>query len=66
MIPANKEIEDQLMTLGRNDIVSIKGRLVDVLEPDGRTWYTSRNRTDTGAGACEVILVTSVIIHERA
>jgi hypothetical protein len=66
MIPASDEIEEQLNKLGRNDVVTIKGRLVDVEEPDGRWWYTSRSRLDTGAGACEVILVTSVVVHERA
>jgi hypothetical protein len=33
---------------------------VDVSAPDGWQWRSSRTRTDSGAGACEVIWVEDV------
>ncbi len=54
------------------DEVQIKGRLVNVIatKTDGSkkyfTWNTSTERTDSGAGACEVIYTESINILHRA
>jgi hypothetical protein len=38
----------------------LSGELVDAVRADGHWIKTSMVRTDTGAGACEVLLVTDV------
>jgi hypothetical protein len=60
MIPANSSIESQLKTVDKGDHIQISGYLVQVRHPDGYYWRSSTSRTDTGQGACEVILVTGI------
>jgi hypothetical protein len=43
--------------------VSLRGQLVDAVRADGFTWRTSLRRDDTGAGACELLLVESAAIR---
>lgn len=59
MIPADAETEDTLLSIGRGDVVSYTGWLVDV-EGAQRNWHSSLTREDTGSYACEVVFVTSV------
>jgi hypothetical protein len=40
-------------------VVHLRGTLVDATRDDGAWLRTSLTRTDTGAGACEVMLVES-------
>ena len=42
------------------EVVRLGRRLVDVAGPDGGGARTSLRRDDTGAGACEIILVDSL------
>ena len=70
IMPATPEIAKKLESVARGDVVRLSGFLVDVtMSPEdgseGFTWLTSRIRTDTGLGACELILVTSVDIEGR-
>jgi hypothetical protein len=60
LIPANEEISRQLRAIGKNDHVRMAGFLVHVDRSDGWRWRTSMTRSDTGAGACEILLVTRV------
>ena len=60
MIPANAQIKSELSDVDKDDFVQISGYLVQVRHPDGYYWRSSTSRTDTGQGACEVILVTGV------
>jgi hypothetical protein len=46
-------------------IVTLAGRLVDVRAPDGEP-RTSLGRTDSGAGACEILLLESLRIERGA
>jgi len=62
MIPLNDNVRDTLLDVERNDIVQIQGYLVNVKGDDGFTWNSSATRNDTGDGACEVILVSSIKI----
>lgn len=58
MIPASPEVLDVLKQTRTGDRVRLRGYLVNVDRDDGWRWRTSMVRTDTGSGACEVILVT--------
>ncbi|GGA03025.1 hypothetical protein GCM10011326_12960 [Salipiger profundus] len=51
---------DAMKAIGKGDVVVIEGWLVDVTGPKGREWRSSRRRDDTGAGACEIILVDRI------
>jgi len=60
VIPQNSTIAHQLERLRPGEVVTLSGELVDAARDDGRWIRTSLLRNDTGAGACEVMLVTEV------
>jgi hypothetical protein len=60
VIPQNSTIAHQLEQLRPGTVVTLSGELVDGARNDGRWIKTSLVRNDTGAGACEVMLVTDV------
>jgi hypothetical protein len=60
VIPQNSLVARQLSRLRPGEVVTLSGELVDGVRNDGRWIKTSLVRTDTGAGACEVMLVTDV------
>lgn len=60
LIPATDAVRDQLASVAVGDQVTLRGKLVDVLADDGWRWRSSRSRSDTGRGSCEVLLVDSV------
>ncbi len=63
VIPANAGIGAQLAGLRQGQVVHLAGLLVDGTRDDGRWVRTSLTRSDTGAGACEVLLVEQVEVH---
>jgi hypothetical protein len=59
LLPATPRIDRAIRWAEVGDVVAIDGFLVTVLGADGRVLTrSSTSRTDTGAGACEVIEVT--------
>jgi hypothetical protein len=60
VIPQTPAIAKALARLRPGQVVTLSGDLVDAVRDDGRSLKTSLVRTDTGAGACEVMLVTDV------
>ena len=60
VIPADAGVARQLSRLRRGQVVTLTGELVDGVRDDGGSIRTSLVRTDTGAGACEVMLVQTV------
>lgn len=60
VIPQTPAIARVLSGLRPGEVVVLSGELVDAVRDDGRWIKTSMVRTDTGAGACEVMLVTDV------
>jgi hypothetical protein len=63
VIPDNAAVRSVLGKLRRGSIVELEGELVDIEGKDG-SMTTSLTRTDTGAGACEVLLATSAHVVE--
>lgn len=63
VIPENPLIARQLSHLRRGEVVTLTGDLVDGVRDDGLRVKTSLVRTDTGAGACEVMLVREVAVE---
>ena len=62
IIPANKAVAQQLSKVDDNDLINLKGQLVEVSANDGWVWRSSLSREDTGNGACELFLVESIQI----
>ena len=57
MIPANSVTRHQLARLRVGEVVHLTGFLVDGVRDDGASIHTSLTRSDTGPGACEIMLV---------
>jgi hypothetical protein len=56
LIPASREVDDALRKLPVGGLVHLEGTLVDASKGKW-TWRTSRTRSDTGPGACELFFV---------
>jgi hypothetical protein len=65
LIPASKQIAKQLKDIDQDDLIYLKGQLVEVKAQDGWTWRSSLSREDTGNGACELMLVEEVRVISR-
>jgi hypothetical protein len=63
LIPADSLLARRLSQLRRGEVVALSGDLVDGLRDDGMSIKTSLVRTDTGPGACEVMLVREIQIE---
>lgn len=57
LIPADDAVRRALRWMRPGQVVELEGELVNISAPDGWHWNTSLTRTDTGAGACEVLWV---------
>lgn len=65
LIPASKQIAKQLKAIDQDDLIYLKGQLVEVKSSDGWTWRSSLSREDTGGGACELMLVEEVRVISK-
>lgn len=59
LIPASPEVFTELKRAERDRQIRLRGFLVNVDREDGWRWRTSTTRSDSGDGACELILVTA-------
>ena len=62
VIPQTRLIARQLARVRRGQVVTLKGVLVDGTRDDGTWIKTSLVRNDSGAGACEVLLVEDITV----
>lgn len=60
LIPATGSLQDEFKRVRPGHVVRLRGKLVSVLGPGNFTWRSSLDRTDTGAGACELLYVESL------
>lgn len=63
LIPANDQAWRQLKRVREGSIIRMSGYLVNVDRDDGWRWRTSLRRDDSGAGACEIVLVTLAEVY---
>jgi len=61
IIPANPEIDHRLRTVRAGDVISFRGYLVRIQADDGWQWRSSLTRDDTGAGACELVPLETLL-----
>lgn len=65
LIPADSVVKKAMLDTKRGQIVFLRGRLVDVLDPNDQwQWKSSMVRDDSGGGACELIWVESFKVVE--
>ena len=62
IIPAAELIENELMKIRKGHVVRLGGYLVQATASDGWHWRSSLTRSDTGAGACEVVFVNRISV----
>ncbi len=62
MVPISRDVKKALLNVEPGQVVQIKGYLVNIRHTDGWRWRTSTTRTDEGNGACEIILVQSIVV----
>lgn len=65
LIPANENVWKMLAGVRRGEVATFDGYLVSASDANGWIWNSSLSRKDTGAGACELMLVESVIKRPR-
>jgi hypothetical protein len=63
MIPADDDIRKRLEQVRVGQVVALNGFLVRTLAPDGSHWDSSMVRTDSGAGACELMWVKDISVR---
>jgi hypothetical protein len=68
LIPATEEVARELERVGIGDLVTLRGKLVDVeiRDPGGAVaarMRTSMTRADVGSGACEIVWVESAEVE---
>ena len=63
LIAADKSVAKQISRARSGQVVTMKGYLVEASRADGFTWRSSLTRTDTGAGACELMWVTEFSVE---
>ena len=61
VIPADPAIERACRSLRAGELIRLEGELVEATGPEIGTWRSSLRRDDTGKGACELLLVRSVV-----
>jgi hypothetical protein len=57
VIPATPAIASFCKSVRQGELVHLEGELVEATGPEIGTWRSSLTRTDTGNGACELMLV---------
>ena len=63
LIAADKSVAKQISRARSGQVVTMKGYLVEASRADGFTWRSSLSRTDSGAGACELMWVTEFSVE---
>jgi hypothetical protein len=57
LIPADKTVQHDIERARSGDVISFDGYLVEADGPNGYRWSSSLTRSDSGAGACELVWV---------
>jgi hypothetical protein len=63
LVPAAATVESDLARVRTGELIVLRGRLIEARRSDGWLWRSSLRRDDTGAGACELVLVDSVEVR---
>lgn len=64
IVPATESLETALLNIREDDKILLEGKLIDIEATSESKWWqnkTSLTRTDSGSGACEILLVERLI-----
>ena len=61
LVPADAYVASQMKKIKKDDLVYLKGALIEIQALDGWRWKSSLSREDTGNGACELMRADSII-----
>lgn len=61
LVPATPSVASQMKKIKKDDLVYLKGSLIEIQASDGWRWKSSLSREDTGNGACELMKVESIV-----
>ncbi len=64
LIPKTDDVFSLMKSARAGDLINLKGYLVDVMKDQKSVIQTSLTRSDSGAGACEVVLVEELLIYD--
>jgi len=64
LIPKSEDVFYLMKSVRAGDLINLKGYLVDVTKNQKSVIQTSLTRSDSGAGACEVVLVEELVIYD--
>jgi hypothetical protein len=65
LVPADTGVARAIDKVKEGDVVTFEGYLIEARWPDGGIWRSSLTRSDSGAGACEVVWVERFSIAPR-
>lgn len=65
LIAGNANVEREIKRTRDGDVVEFDGYLVEADGPNGFRWVSSLTRSDSGAGACELVWVEHFAIAHR-
>ena len=60
LVPADAGVARQIDAVQAGQVVRLQGWLIRIDDPSGWHWQSSLTREDTGAGACELVLVCAI------
>jgi hypothetical protein len=60
MVPADDDVRATLRSARKGNLVHLEGWLGEAKASDGWRWRSSLTRADSGAGACELVLVERI------
>ena len=60
MVPADATVARGIANARAGQVVRLHGWLIRIDDPSGWHWQSSLTREDTGAGACELVLVCAI------
>ena len=63
LIPASPSVFAELQRAEKDKHIRLRGMLVNVERDNGWHWRSSTTRSDSGNGACEIILVTRAEVY---
>ena len=66
VIPATSAVASFCKSVRQGELVHLEGELVEATGPEIEAWRSSLSRTDTGNGACELMLVEDCSKLSRA
>jgi hypothetical protein len=62
MVPLDDGVRATLKSARKGNLVHVEGWLVEAKAGDGWRWVSSLTRGDSGAGACELVLVERIVL----